>query len=316
VKAGVTLQHLFRVLGYVAVFVMVRDVARRAPEKKWVCVAPIVGVALLEAGLGLVQGYLGGPETSVRGTYVNRNHFAGLLEMCLPFPVMYAMAYLEKSRKRFESPAGPALVACGALTVAAVILLGAVLSLSRMGFLATLFALLVTGLMVVRKRWIGVGLVAVLGVAGVAVLPTNALLLRFGDLAATEDISGDTRAQIWHDTWGLIGSYPLTGAGLGTFESAFLRQQRVAPMNTIDYAHNDYMQVMAELGIPGLLLMLAMAGRLVWVLGRARADRWLAIACMGSLAAIGLHSFVDYNLYIPANAMVLAWVAAVAEGVE
>ncbi len=53
------------------------------------------------------------------------------------------------------------------------------------------------------------------------------------------------------------------------------------------------------------------------MLGRARGpDRWLAIACMGSLAAIGLHSFVDFNLYIPANAMVLAWVAAVAEGVE
>jgi hypothetical protein len=41
-------------------------------------------------------------------------------------------------------------------------------------------------------------------------------------------------------------------------------------------------------------------------------NRWLAIACIGSFAAIGLHSFVDFNLYIPANALLLAWISGVA----
>jgi hypothetical protein len=41
----------------------------------------------------------------------------------------------------------------------------------------------------------------------------------------------------------------------------------------------------------------------------------LAIACIGAFAAIGLHSMVDFNLYIPANAMLLAWISGVAAAV-
>jgi O-antigen ligase len=85
----------------------------------------------------------------------------------------------------------------------------------------------------------------------------------------------------------------------------------------VDFAHNDYLQVLAEFGLIGFLLLAALLIRtLVRVFRATLGDgpqRYLAIACGGSLTAILLHSFVDFNLYIPANAMVLAWIAGVAE---
>jgi len=89
-------------------------------------------------------------------------------------------------------------------------------------------------------------------------------------------------------------------------------------MNTADYAHNDYLQAAAELGIA------AAAAGLVWVLlifARAfRAavspdkgpNRYLALGLTGGMTAILIHSFFDFNLYIPANAMVFAWICGIA----
>jgi O-antigen ligase len=89
-------------------------------------------------------------------------------------------------------------------------------------------------------------------------------------------------------------------------------------MFTVDYAHNDYLQCLAEQGVVALAVMLLFFGRILFALlnrGLAVSEvsgRCLAIACIGSLAAIFLHSFVDFNLRIEANAFLLAWVAGIA----
>ena len=116
----------------------------------------------------------------------------------------------------------------------------------------------------------------------------------------------------------MIKEYPWVGCGLGGYEGCFAKYQTVAPMNTIDYAHNDYLQAMAELGVPAmaagvaLLVLLLRAAMLAW-LGREEGEgRWVALGCAGAMAAMLLHSFTDFNLYIPANAMALAWIAGMA----
>src|ERR1035437_7250989 len=89
-------------------------------------------------------------------------------------------------------------------------------------------------------------------------------------------------------------------------------------MITIDFAHNDYLQHLAELGAPaflaGLLFMLGIFRRAVRSAMNESSDdrRYVSLACAGSFAAIGMHSLVDFNLYIPANAMLLAWIAGIA----
>ena len=86
----------------------------------------------------------------------------------------------------------------------------------------------------------------------------------------------------------------------------------------MEFAHNDYLQYLAELGFVGFaIVMTAIVGVLIPVVkGIVRSEdenrRLLLVGCAGSFLAIGLHSLVDFNLYIPANGMILAWIAGVA----
>lgn len=162
-----------------------------------------------------------------------------------------------------------------------------------------------------RTEAVVVGVRGRLAVAFV-VLPTDEWIGRYASIAQTEDISGDTRAQIWRDTVPMIREHLITGVGMGGYETAFLRFKNVAPTNTVDYAHNDYLQYLAELGLVGFALALAVLGRcLYWMARGLERSRLVAGAC-GAVAAMGAHSLVDFNLYIPASALVLAWILGMA----
>src|ERR1035438_9438266 len=82
---------------------------------------------------------------------------------------------------------------------------------------------------------------------------------RASSRAPADAISSDMRTGMWRDTLGLIKAFPLFGCGLGAYQSCFPRYQTVAPMYTIDFAHNDYLQYLAELGalafLAGLLFV-------------------------------------------------------------
>jgi hypothetical protein len=84
-----TFQYFLLVCGYIVIFLLVRALTWRFRDKRWLVIWPIVGIAALEAGLGLWQ-YFGGTGEQIRwGTYANHNHYSGSLEMALPFAVMY-----------------------------------------------------------------------------------------------------------------------------------------------------------------------------------------------------------------------------------
>jgi O-antigen ligase len=303
-----------------------RRLAEMWEEKRWVAAAPVVVVAWLESVLGLAQFYFarmaGGEAGSSVGTYVNRNHFAGLLEMAAPVAAGLAAGAYARGATRHSSSWRSGVVASWWLGVAGCLVLGVVVSLSRMGFLAMLAGLgvgVLSGLgsrgEPLRGRWrlgLGVGVVAALGL-GLVYLPTDELIRRFASFAQTDDISQDTRAEIWRETGGLIRDYPVLGAGLGSYVTAFLKYKTTAPDNTVDYAHNDYLQVLAEMGVVGFAAALG----LVWfVFGRAWRGAhgwgWLEMGLVGALAAMALHSLVDFNLHVPANALALAWFGGMA----
>jgi O-antigen ligase len=100
------------------------------------------------------------------------------------------------------------------------------------------------------------------------------------------------------------------------------------PVYLVDYAHNDYLQALAELGVPGAIplfglggLMLARAFRRAGQKRGASASNTsglntLAIGCAVSLLAIGLHGFVDFNFYIPANLLLAGWIAGMASALS
>lgn len=326
-----TFYQFLCVLGYVLVFLLAREMVWRAPGRAWAMAAPFIAVAALEAALGLWQVSAGGPDSIARGTYANRNHFAGLLEMSLPFAVGYAFARpLVRNcgpPMKARSPVLPAVEACAALAIAALLLAGIVFSLSRMGFLAALCGLFVMGVTALggrvtrRRKWLLAGALAAVVVLAFVLLPTTRMIERFAGLAASGQISADTRMQIWRETLSLVAAYPVFGCGLGGYESAFLRYKSVAPLHTVDFAHNDYLQGLAELGIAGFAIVAALFAAVVRQVLRKtsspqRAARCFSLACTGAIAAILAHSLTDFNLYMPANAMLLAWIGGAAAGLH
>ena len=218
--------------------------------------------------------------------------------------------------------------------LAVLIFAGIILSFSRMGFIATLFSLFVMGTLVLgttqlswvtgsrRRRWVAVGMVAALVLAGFVFLPPDRLIQRFAGFVSTDELTSEGRTDLWAETIPLIRAYPFFGCGLGGYETAFSRFKISGVLVTDDFAHNDYLQLLAELGLVGFVIGAALAFSVVrmGLRGAVKSSdpeaRYFAVACVGALSAIGLHSLADFNLYIPANAMLLAWIAGVTVGVE
>jgi len=316
--------QLFRMIGYIAMFLLIRELAWRFGVRRWAVVIPLLAVGTFEAGLGMLQCAADWGNANARGTYVDRDHFAGLLEMLLPFAVMYGVAILRRRRSRFASPGWPAAFACVLFAVAALFLVGIIYSLSRMGFLVALSSLFVIGAMTAgpalpsaRARWVSLGMIALAVCVVFVFLPPDQLVARFADLASSDKVSADTRLHFWRETLPLIAAYPVFGCGLGGYESAFRKFQTTEALFSVDFAHNDYLQFLAELGVVGFLIVAVFVAGILIKAGRAVLmeqdveTRSLAIACVASLIAILLHSIVDFNLQIPSNALTFAWIAGI-----
>ena len=324
ITPATTFVYLFRIIGYTLAFLVVRDTSRRWSARwRWLAVIPLVAFALLEASMGFWQNAAG---EEVEGTYVNRNHFAGLLEMALPLALAGSIALLHQRHSKRTSAALRILKACVVLISAGAIFAGLLLSLSKMGFVAGLSGLFAMAALAVAtrlrgwKRGLAIAGIATLVLFLLVFLPSDELVARFAGIASKGDAAAEGRWPIARDTLHLIGAYPVFGSGLGTYRVAFLKYQTSVVDHLFDFAHNDYLQMTAELGVAGFLFLVALVLLIVANVFRAATrgrdpdTRWIALGCIGAFTAIGLHSLVDFNTYIPANALMLAWIGGIAAG--
>jgi O-antigen ligase len=211
-----------------------------------------------------------------------------------------------------------AALSCLAVTCAAAILFGAIDSLSRMG-LATVLAScsLLAGAWLLTAlrgpmRWLA--LLAPLAVLSyVLIAAPGPLWDRFVDAHGNSDITAEVRTQFWKEAVRLAEAYPVFGCGMGTYRSAIQQFRDSAPLGLVEFAHNDYLQILAEMGMAGSVAWLV-SGLWIFatpwraVLARQR-GRLLALACGVSLSALAFDSLVDFNFYIPANMLMAAWIA-------
>jgi O-antigen ligase len=308
-----------------------------------------LGIGVLESLYGLFQ-YLGkiphpflqpGLEQAAvaSGTYVNRNHFAGVLEMV--FPVVIALAYAhflvrihpdtQRTRGRVRAflthPDMPLF--CLLLFAGVWICLGIIFSMSRTGITSmlatTLFLALLLGIRHSRRRIQLLGLVFLLAVAGYAgYIGMEEVLHRFEQLLQEDVVLREGRVEVWRDSITMIRDFPLTGVGLGNYRHAFHKYNQV-PRNVIyDHAHNDYLEFISEWGIPaGLLLIgsvLVIFGRGVRAFFRVEENpvlQAMLLGATGGIFSLLLHSLTDFNLQIPANlALFTLLLAATAAMVE
>jgi O-antigen ligase len=315
----------FAMLCYITTFFLVRELSWRFVERPWITVVPLLALGFVESVFGMIQVSAGWPNAQGTGTYTNRDHFSGMLEMLLPLAVMFGWAILRRLRENFDQSISPALQVGSVWAMATLFLVAIVYSLSRMGFFVAICSLFVTAALSFGPklpsknfRTVGLTLLAVGSLALFIFLPPDQLVARFAEMAASGRISADTRIYFWKETLSLIGEFRWFGCGFGGFEPAFLKYQGAVSGFRVEFAHNDYLQYLAELGIFGFgILMAAIAGVLIPIVkGIMKVEdenrRLLLVGCAGSFVAIGLHSFVDFNLYTPANAMVLAWIGGVA----
>jgi len=120
------------------------------------------------------------------------------------------------------------------------------------------------------------------------------------------------RTTIWKQASGILKDYPVVGTGLGTFPIAFRRYQTSLLDLLVDHAHNDYLEVAAETGIVGAVLLfipiLALLLKMIVAYAGARNPyrRSVLLACVGSAAALLVHSAMDFNFHVPANALLFA----------
>ncbi len=322
VTPSATVYHCLVLAACAIVFLVVYDIGGRFRARPWAVVVPLVILAAGEAVLGLVQvSQNRDPEVVAAGTYLIRNHYAGFLEMILPFAALQPLAILSRSRAQGRggtTPLSPVLQACMGFGCAALILLGILSSLSRMGVLATLASMVFVALVALgrgrswRQLWPVFATVMAVVTLALLLLPSEKLLGRFAE------IDREGRVAAWRETRDLIMAYPLLGCGLGGYESAFVKYKASHALLDQDYAHNDYLQYLAELGLVGFaigalpLVVILARLRSGWIQQSRPDAAWLCIACAGSTLAIGLHSFVDFNLYVPANMLVLAWILGLA----
>ena len=315
VDPAATTMALTGVMACVLCFFLVRELTYSSLRRaSWRTVFPLMAIAVFEAAFALWQASSG---EEVAGTYWNRNHLAGLLEMVLPLCVAYAV-FLKRRNKGALLP----------MVLIAIIFLGVVASGSKGGYVATLAGLLAMGLVVALTRfsgiakWATLAALPVIGIVAFALFGNQDVLIRLtGVLDTADGMTGEGRVPIWADSLRLLAAYPVFGSGLGTYFASFVAFQTTGLSNHWTHAHNDYVESATDLGVIGLVLFLVMffivaaaALRLTRERRQSGADL-LALGCLGSFAAIGLHSAADFNLYIPANALTLAWIAGIAAGI-
>jgi O-antigen ligase len=317
-----TLHHALLFSACTSLFLVTYDLSQRLSRRLWIVALPLVVVGLAQTAIGLLQAGAG-PEGVATGTFLIRNHYAGFLEMVLPFCALFPFlaAAGRGSNAPAEdrsSPVAAILLGCLVVAIAALMFAAILASLSRMGFFASMTSMALIAIVALAWRLPPrrVPLVAAAVAVGVVtlalLLPSARLVTRFGDL----EVYGNDRSPVWHDTFQLIRTYPFFGCGLGAYGSAFLEFKHSSPALYQDYAHNDYLQYLAEMGVVGFaLLILPLSAVLLrlyaGILDRRPDMHWLSLACAGSALAIGLHSFVDFNFYVPANLFTFAWILGI-----
>ncbi len=245
------------------------------------------------------------------GPYVNRNHFAGFAELVLPLALV-PLVLGRVRRERWPIVGLFAVLPIGTLF----------LSASRGGIVSFGAELGVLALVMILRRTVGKQLLAGVGVLLVALLLVSWLgvgqiLQRLSSVQVLE-VSSGKRASMRRDTWRIFLDHPFVGTGLGTLQIVYPPYETLYDGKIVNHTHNDYLEALAETGIAGGLCC-------AWFIGVLLAEslkryRQFNNSFAGVLQLSGLvacsgflvHSLVDFNLHIPANALLLFLMAHLA----
>ena len=300
-----TVQSAFGIIPPLAAMLAV--ITLRAHRERWIAGAVILG-ALGSVLLGAMQAASPGPEAWVYiykytspgavGFFSNRNHMATLLLAAIPFAAALFAAGHPQLRSRTVAVAMVALGGGGLLLiVVGLVLNGSLAALALAAPVIAFSALLVPAGW--RYRRLLVPIAALTFVAAVAVLATSWI-----GSAAPVNVQTDSlysRGQIWALTLRAVASHFPLGTGLGSFTGVYALNEDPAATTVawVNHVHNDYLELLLETGLPGLLLMMAFLAWFVFQTVRVWNSPFASLfgkAATIAAAAMLAHSIVDYPL--------------------
>jgi len=245
------------------------------------------------------------------GPFVNRNHFAGLMELLIP-PGLAILILGGERRDQLPLIALFTLLPIGALFLSAS--RGGIISfVAEIGFLA----ILIVARRREKKVLVAAALILTLAAIVVSWLGIGAALDRFATYKKLETSEG-RRVEMLHDSMRIFQSHRLVGTGLGTLQEVFPLYETFYDGLVVNHSHNDYAEALAETGAIGGLCGLVFLGFLFWmswkILSTEGDPRTFAYHTGALVACLGLlvHAGVDFNFHIPSNALVFLLQAALA----
>lgn len=260
--------------------------------------------------------------SSVSGTFINRNYFAGYLLMVIPLATGYIF-YRESLNedisvgwyRRLSSLDGKTyFLVFGVILM----ILGLLFSASRMGILSLLLSFTGVALFFrspARGRRLSKSPLLILGLAllwGVFI-GLDTVISRFFSVAE----GFKNRWEIWANTLQIIKDFPLLGSGLGTFTQIFPAYRSFHIEGLITHAENDFLQLTSEAGLVGMglltvafLFLLYNAFSGIRQLSSEDPRRYIGIGGLVGILALLIHSTVERNIQIPSNAFLFTFIFA------
>lgn len=265
------------------------------------------------------------PQSQPFGPFINRHHFAGYMELALALPLGLLFSGSLEKEKRFVY-----VFAVGLMSVALIMTNsrgGLISLLAEIGFLVA-----VAGFRRRRGRRTspehkrnvkgaatraGLALVLIIVVLGAVTLlgGESGLSRLLGSINTDDPTTG--RAHFWSVTVDIIKSHPILGIGLGAFSVVYTGYDSRNGLLRLEQVHNDYLQVLSDGGIVGAALGLFFLVAL-FRMGFARRQstdyfrRGVATGALAGCFAVLVHSFFDFTLHTPSNALLFLILAAMA----
>ena len=232
------------------------------------------------------------PPRFLFSTFINPNHFAGLLGLC--FPLQIGMMLNSRQRQARLLWGVSALITATAL----------ILTLSRGGILATVAGSCLFGLLLLRQRTLKMNKTALLLLQALAIviallslwLASPELTTEWQTLEADPQSLGVDKLQLWQDSLQMAESVPLTGVGAEAFKVTYPIYKTHFADRSFKYPENILLQLWTEQGfLLGSLVFLTVLFAL-GLLAKSSHAKPLDIAAIVALVSVSLHNMVDFSL--------------------
>lgn len=337
-SSALTLRWLWHFTLLVVAFALTRQAVRKGGMPYWLVFSLAVAV-LVEIG---AECYFKGAKDKVvmgiwpvrwgnsGGTFANRNHFACWVMIATVFLCAAALRFIKPLRSARPDEARVPSKQTGTgillLIIAGLAVTIALMSGSRSGLmtLATGGILLASGVQRHSgSRGRGVGVVMIGLLLLLVALPFAGHTLDRLSNTTSETSADYPKWRIWGDAVRTFLHFPVTGTGPGTFVRSNILMKTAGGDSTAWHAENDYLQWMSEAGLWGLAVMLGAAWAVrknlwAWYWRRSWkiAEPELVMGAFAGLAAMLVHSFIDFPFQITANALLAAVLFGVIVGMK